>query len=105
MTRSVVAALLAFMAAPLSAQSFHTLSSARQPRGERELNLDVEFVAGRFHLTRDGTGALYRSRMSYNEERFRPIADFDEGDLKLGLKGLTAESNFNMKKHEYDRQF
>ena len=72
MTRSVVAALLAFMAAPLSAQSFHTLSSARQPRGERELNLDVEFVAGRFHLTRDGTGALYRSRMSYNEERFRP---------------------------------
>src|SRR3954469_25001977 len=106
MTRSpVVAALLVLSAGPMAAQSFHTLSSARQPHGERELNLDVEFVAGRFNLTRDASGALYRSRMSYNEDRFRPVADFDEGDLKLGLKSVTVESNFNMKQHEYDRQF
>ena len=101
----MVAALLALGTAPLSAQSFHTLSSARQPHGERELNLEVEFVAGRFSLSRDSTGALYRSRMSYNEDRFRPVADFDEGDLRLGLKSVTVESNFNLKKHEYDRQF
>ena len=106
MTRlPVLAALFTLAGGPLAAQSFHTLSSARQPRGERELNLTVEFVAGRFRLTRDGTGALYRSRMSYNEDRFRPIADYDDGDLHLGLKGLTVESNFKMKKHEFDRQY
>jgi hypothetical protein len=95
---------LSLGATPLAAQSFHTLSSSRQRSGEKELNVKVEFAAGRFHLHRETSGALYRSRLSYNEERFQPLAEYDDGDLHVGLKGLTVKSNVDFEKREYERQ-
>src|SRR4051812_43548983 len=100
---------------PLAAQSFHTLSSSRQRSGEKELSVKVEFAAGRFSLHRETSGALYRARLSYNEDRFRPLTDYDDGELHVGLKGLTVKSNVDLEtgreghrvqalRSEYERQ-
>lgn len=105
MKRSLLlVALGSLAAAPLAAQSFHTVTSARQRSGEKEMRVNVEFAAGRFRLNRDASGALYRSRLSYNDERFRPLAHYSDGELRIGLKSIMMESNFNLKKHEFDRQ-
>jgi hypothetical protein len=105
MNRTILlAAALCVGASPLLAQSFRTVTSSRQRSGEKELNVNVEFAAGTFRLRRENTGALYRSRIAYNEERFRPLADYDDGELRLGLKTLSAKQNFNIDKHEYNRQ-
>ena len=100
----LAATLLSLAAAPLAGQSFHTLSSSRQRTGEKELNVKVEFAAGRFNLHRETSGALYRARLSYNEERFRPLTEYGDGELHIGLKGLTVKSNVDFEKREYERQ-
>ncbi|MBI4503446.1 MAG: hypothetical protein HY700_20090 [Gemmatimonadetes bacterium] len=104
MNRFVLLALLITAAAPLDAQSFRTLSTTRQRRGEKTLTVNVEFAAGKFRMLREAGGALYRSRITYNEARFRPVADYDDGDLSLGLKTLSAKSNMSRRSHEYERQ-
>jgi hypothetical protein len=95
---------LSFVASPLLGQSFRTLSTSRQRGAEHELNVNVEFAAGKFRMNRDASGALYRSKISYNEDRFEPIAAFDHGDLSLGLRSNSLKSNMNFDKREYDRQ-
>src|SRR2546425_4347784 len=79
--------LLPLTAAALPSQSFRTMSGSRQRRGESELNVNVEFAAGRFRVSRDATpGGLYRSKITYNEERFHPVLEYTAGDLRVGLK-------------------
>src|SRR5690349_18270523 len=102
---AVLAAALTVAAPPLAAQSFRTLTNSRQAGSEKELYVNVEFAAGRFRMGKDGTGALYHSKLAYNEERFRPILDYSKGDLRLGIRGNSVGSNLNIEKHEYDRQF
>jgi hypothetical protein len=97
----LVACLLISAASPraLAGQSFRTLLSSRERRGEKELNVTVEFAAGNFHLTRDAAGALYRSKITYNEDGFRPISTYENGELSLGLK---TNSSLASKLHSHD---
>jgi hypothetical protein len=94
-----IAFVLVAGSSPLAAQSFRTITSTRQRGDESELNLRVEFAAGTFHLSREPGGALYRSKITYDEQRFRPISSYSKGDLSLGLKSLNAGSNFNHDDH------
>src|SRR5215471_15979231 len=106
MNRFAAAAILVTVAtSSLAGQSFRTVSSGRQRNGEKNLDVTIEFAAGRFNLHRDATGALYHTKMAYNEDKFQPITEYDDGDLHLGLKSLRGVSGkFDVGKNEYQRQ-
>ncbi len=98
-------ALAAVSAGPLAGQSFRTLSNSRQVSKETSLFVNVEFAAGRFRLGRDASGALYHSKLAYNEDRFRPVLDYADGDLHVGIRTNSGKSNLNLDNHEYDKQY
>ena len=55
------AALLAAIAVPLWAQqSWRTITSARQVAGERRIDVDVEYGAGRLRVEPERGNLLYR---------------------------------------------
>jgi len=81
----------------LPAQALRTITGTRQLADQPELNVNVEFAAGRLIVTRDERGALYRVKVTYDEDRFEPRLDFSPGQNQLavgvnGLKGLKGEN-------------
>src|SRR5262245_17006417 len=103
MRQIAAAAIITVLAtSSLAGQSFRTLSGTRQRAGEKALDVTIEFAAGRFNLHRDATGALYRSKMAYNEDKFEPISEYDDGELHLGLKSIKGvNGRFDIEKNEY----
>ena len=91
-TIGALTALLSF-AAPLSAQSWRTLTSARQLHGERDLNVEIRYGAGRFSLTPGNEGELYRMEMRYDEDKFSPVREYDADarTLRLGVRSREGQ--------------
>jgi hypothetical protein len=77
------------IATPAAAQTWRTITSARQLHGERELNVEVVYGAGRLRVSPGTAGELYRLEMRYDEERFTPVRAWDAatGSLHLGIRG------------------
>ena len=90
---------LAVLAGPLSAQRLSTVAASRDLRGETELAVHVRFGLGTFTLTRDQTGALYRASLLYDQERFRPVHEYDADSrqLEFGVKSLRDDVNIKNK--------
>lgn len=84
----ISAAMLALTPGLAVAQSWRTITSARQPHGERELTVNVRYGAGRLHLTPGTGGELYRMEMRYDEDKFVPVREYDAAGpaLRLGLR-------------------
>jgi hypothetical protein len=87
------AALLLFLgtgsvAGPLSAQTWRTITSARQVQGEQALDVHVQYGAGRFRVSPGAAGELYRMELRYDEEKFAPVREYHAatGVLRLGLQ-------------------
>jgi hypothetical protein len=76
-------------ATPARAQTWRTVTSARQLHGERELSVEVEYGAGLFRVTPGAAGELYRVEMRYDEDKFTPVRTFDAtaGTLRVGVRG------------------
>lgn len=96
--RPVHAALLAGLcltgtAGGAQAQTWRTITSARQLHGETELTVEVDYAAGRFRLSPGAGGSLYRMEMRYDEERFIPVREYDAepGVLRLGVRSRRGE--------------
>ena len=70
-------ACVAFTAEAQSQRKYRTLSAARQPRGEEDVTVQVRFALGHFNITRDQSGALYRSSLVYDEDLFAPVQEYD----------------------------
>jgi len=92
--RRVGGAALAVLAAaaaavPARAQTWSTVTSARQLHGEHALNVEVEYGAGLFRITPGSDGELYRVEMRYDEEKFTPVRSFEpaSGTLRVGVRG------------------
>ncbi len=88
--RAVALACSATIAAgPAAAQTWRTVTSARQLHGERALAVTVQYGVGRFRLGPAASGQLYRMELRYDEERFSPIRDYDPTapSLRLGVRG------------------
>lgn len=91
--RAVALAITAFVclaaAAPRSAaaQTWRTITSARQLHGEREMAVHVQYGAGRFRLSPGTGGELYRMEMRYDEDTFIPVREYDPAvpSVRLGL--------------------
>ena len=71
------------------AQTWRTITSARQLHGERELTVEVRYGAGVFHLLPAPEGQLYRMEMRYDEDKFTPVREYlpASGVLRLGSRG------------------
>jgi hypothetical protein len=93
---------LAFaLAAPARAQDVRTVTSARQFAGERSLEVDVEYGAGRLNIAPGTTGSLYKSTVRYDPQAFRPVTTYTSGHLKIGsgdvrkVRGGRSKSHMN----------
>jgi hypothetical protein len=99
--RGSLAAALVFAAAlatPVAGQSWRTVSSSRLLRGERALDVQVRYGAGRFSVRPGPAELLYRMQLRYDEELFEPRTDFDGRTLELGVEGNGRD--FRIGKHE-----
>lgn len=64
-------------------------STFRQLHGETRFSARIEYGAGSLRLEPGRPGELYRMNLSYDEDRFEPISDFDASSRSVVL-GLRA---------------
>jgi hypothetical protein len=70
------------------AQSLRPFTTFRQMHGETRLTARLEYAAGSLKISPGQPGELYRMNLSYDEDRFVPVSDFDaaSGEVVLGLR-------------------
>lgn len=73
----------------LDAQSWRTMTSARQVNGEKTLDVQVRYAAGRLLVSPAKSPMLYEMKLRYDEDDFTPLSAYDAeaGSLKLGVSG------------------
>jgi hypothetical protein len=77
----------------LAAQSWRTITSARQLHGETDARVHVQYGAGRFRLSPGVAGELYRLDLRYDEDKFIPLREYDAatGALNLGVRSREGQ--------------
>lgn len=72
------------------AQTMRPFTTYRQMHGETRLATRLEYAAGSLRLAPGQPAELYRMELSYDEDRYLPVSDFDmaTGSAVLGLKPL-----------------
>ena len=93
-----LALALSVAGSPLAAQDLRTMSASRQLGAERDLDVRVTYGAGRFTVRSAPDGLLYRMQLSYDEDQFDPISEFDGRSLHLGIDARGR--NVRVGKHE-----
>jgi hypothetical protein len=70
------------------AQTMRPFATFRQMHGETRLGAKLEYGAGNLRVLPGQPGELYRMDLSYDEDRFVPLSDFDatRGSVLLGLR-------------------
>jgi hypothetical protein len=91
MRRSLVAALsiAGLLPSGLDAQ-MRTVSTSRQLEDEREVRVSVEYGAGEFSVRSMDTGLLYRMNLEYDEERYEPVAEYEDHVLEVGIESIRG---------------
>jgi hypothetical protein len=95
---ALAAGLFLTAASSAGAQDLRTFTSSRQLGDVRSLDVRVTYGAGRFVVGPAPEGLLYRMSLSYDEDLFDPVADFDGKSLRLGVDGQGR--NIRIGKHE-----
>ncbi len=87
MRRTMLLPLAVLLALPIagSAQSWRTITTSRQVSGERNLDVQIKYGAGRFTVRPASDGLLYRVHLRYDEDTFQPRIDYRGNRLRLGL--------------------
>lgn len=83
------------------AQDWRTITSLRQFKNEGALNVDVEYGAGRLFITPAAANALYKATLRYDARAFRPVAQYQDGKLRVGIEGGSIKGR-NMKSGRLD---
>jgi len=88
MQLSLFALPLALLATAAQAQTMRPFTTFRQMHGETRLAARLEYAAGSLRLGPGDTDELYRMDLSYDNDRFVPLSDFDSprGAVVLGLR-------------------
>jgi hypothetical protein len=88
MTRRMLGLGLLLWAGAAEAQSMRPFETFRQRHGETRLNTRLEYASGNLRLGPGQSNELYRMELSYDQDRYVPISDFDTqtGSVVLGLK-------------------
>ena len=87
--RAAVTLGLCLWAGTAQAQTMRPFSTFRQLHGETRLTARVEYGAGSLRIAPAQPGELYRMNLSYDEDRFVPVSDFDASSRTVVL-GLRA---------------
>jgi hypothetical protein len=80
---------LCLWAGAAQAQTMRPFTTFRQLHGEARLSARVEYGAGSLRIEPGQPGELYRMNLSYDEDRFVPVSDFDASSRTVVL-GLRA---------------
>lgn len=87
---ALLAALLLLVPTAGAGQQWLEMTTARQTSGHDRIRMEVVYGAGRLTVGPAEEGLLYRARMRYDAESFRPVRAFDRtGDgarVRLGVK-------------------
>ncbi|HEV2147137.1 MAG TPA: toast rack family protein [Longimicrobiaceae bacterium] len=101
--RTLLAAALAAItgcgsAAASDAQSWRTVTSSRQPSGERALDVQVEYGAGRLRVAPAERPVLYQFEMRYDEGQVSPLTEYDRasGRLRVGMESRDRKRGIRM---------
>lgn len=88
----------AALAAPVEAQSWRTVTSARQAWDKMPLDVKVEYGAGELRLEPATAPLLYQLEMRYDEDAFSPITDYDAEArrLRLGVRSHDRRGGVNL---------
>ncbi|HEY2824990.1 MAG TPA: LiaF domain-containing protein [Gemmatimonadales bacterium] len=88
------AAWAAALTTSLPAQSLRTVVTSRERTDESELNVSIDFAAGRFSLKPQAGRALFTQSLTYDEDKFTPRGGYQrEGHaLSLGLSTLNGHA-------------
>lgn len=86
---ALLALALALAAGAAEAQSWRTITSARQAHGEKALDVEMEYAAGSLTVSPARSPLLYQLRMRYDENQFSPVTEYarEGGRLRVGLEG------------------
>jgi len=89
-SRSMGVALVIVLSAADGAygQNRRTVTLSRQVEDEQNLEVDVEYGAGRFSVGPAEAGVLYRMQLEYDEDVFEPVAEYRGSSLRIGAAGL-----------------
>ncbi len=90
MRATALLAGLTLWSAAASAQTMRPFTTFRQMHGETRLTARLEYAAGSLRLGAGRPNELYRMDLSYDQDRFLPISDFDISSATAVL-GLKAE--------------
>lgn len=95
-----VCALAVALATPTLAtgQSWRTVTMSRQLQAVRDLDVHVEYGAGRLYIRSVEEGLLYRMKLRYDEDAFEPVADFSGNRLHVGIESIRR--NVSLKGRE-----
>jgi hypothetical protein len=77
------------LAGPAEAQTWRTMTSARQVTDRSPLDVHLQYGAGELKVAPAEDRMLYRMELRYDEEAFTPVAEFDQGSRALRL-GVTS---------------
>ena len=88
MRLAMVSMVLLLCGATAQAQSLRPFTTFRQMHGETRLTARLEYAAGNLRISPGQPAELYRMNLSYDEDRFVPVSDFDaaSGEVVLGLR-------------------
>jgi hypothetical protein len=84
----LLALALALGTSSAEAQAMRPFATYRQLHGETRLGARLEYAAGSLRIGPGQPADLYRMDLSYDENRFVPLSDFDAtgGSVLLGLR-------------------
>lgn len=88
----LLVACIAAAASVAQGQSWRTMDVSRQLHDTSEHHVRVQYAAGRFSLRPTTEPVLFTMQLKYDEERMRPIRDYDSltHRLTLGVEGDAA---------------
>jgi hypothetical protein len=88
MTRTLLTMFLVCWAGIAQAQTMRPFGTFRQLHGETRLTARLEYAAGSLRVSPGRPTELYRMDLSYDDQRYVPISDYDtrSGAVVLGLK-------------------
>ena len=86
---------------PASAQDWRTITTLRRYAGEKALQVSVEYGAGHLNISPGPENSLYRATLRYDANVFKPLNEYEDGELKIGITGGKL-SGRNMKSGRLD---
>ncbi|HKJ93555.1 MAG TPA: LiaF domain-containing protein [Longimicrobiales bacterium] len=83
----LLAAAVLTLPASLAAQDWRTVTQTRQRSGESQLQVDVQYGAGKLSVEPARDNALYRASIEYDADMFNPVTRYHDGHLTVGVEG------------------